>query len=137
VRLVVVGRGLEHPPPDPRIEARGYVDSIRAAYATADVVVVPLLQGGGSPLKFVEALAYGLPVVATDHAGRLLEDAVAGEHFLSASDPAGFAAAISLLLQDRARAAAIGTAGRELARRSYSIEALAQLLAPRPAARAD
>ena len=128
VRATVVGRGLSNPPSDERIEALGFVEDLRTAYATADVVVVPLLHGGGSPLKFVEGLAYGLPVVATQHAAGLLEDGVAGVHFLAATDPAGFADALELVLADPARAASIGAAGRELADRCYSVDALARLL---------
>ena len=47
-----------------------------------DCAIVPLLQGGGTPLKFVEALAYGLPVVATPRAAAGL--GVDGEHYLRA-----------------------------------------------------
>ena len=42
----------------------------------------PLLHGGGSPLKFIEALAHGLPVIATAHSSRLLEDGRTGEDFV-------------------------------------------------------
>jgi glycosyltransferase involved in cell wall biosynthesis len=129
VRVALVGRGLSEHPLDPRIEALGFVDDLRAAYASADVVVVPLLHGGGSPLKFVEGLAYGLPVVVTRHAAGLLEDGVPGEHFLAAGDETEFAEALELLFADPARAAALGASGRELADRCYSIDALATLLA--------
>jgi glycosyltransferase involved in cell wall biosynthesis len=129
LRLAVAGRGLTAAPGDARVEVLGFVDELRSAYASADAVAVPLLHGGGSPLKFVEALAYGLPVVATRHAARLLEDAVAGEQFLVAADAVEFAELIDGLLDDPARAAAIGAAGRELAARSYSVDALARLLA--------
>jgi polysaccharide biosynthesis protein PslH len=128
VRLTVVGRGLPGSPPDPRIEAPGFVEDLGAAYATADVVVVPLQRGGGSPLKFIEALAYGLPVVATAHAGRLIEDGVPGRDFLAADTGAEFAGAILALLGDPQRSAALGAAGRELAVTRYSIDALASLL---------
>jgi glycosyltransferase involved in cell wall biosynthesis len=123
VRAMLVGRGLSDPPAEERIEALGFVEDLRTAYAAADVVVVPLLHGGGSPLKFVEGLAHGLPVVATQHAARLLEDGVAGVHFLAAAGPAGFADALELVLADSARAASIGAAGRELADRCYSMTA--------------
>lgn len=130
IRLLVAGRGVADPPSDGRIEVLGFVDDLRSAYARADAVVVPLLHGGGSPLKFVEALAYGLPVIASSHAAGLLEDGTAGEHFLVAADRDEFAAAMSLLFEDRQRARTLGAAGRKLAERSYSIEALATLLAP-------
>ena len=54
--LAVTGRGLELPAgTDPRVEALGFVDDIGAVYATAACAAVPLLSGGGSPLKFSEA----------------------------------------------------------------------------------
>ena len=130
VRLAVVGRGLATRPADERIEVLGFVEDLRTVYAAADIVCVPLLHGGGSPLKFIEALAYGLPVVATEHAARLLEDGVAGEHFLSAADPQGFADAIVRLLGGGSLGPAIGAAGRALVESCYSVQALATLLSP-------
>jgi len=128
VTLRAVGRGAPDVPRDARIEVPGFVVDLRSEYACADIALVPLLRGGGSPLKFVEGLSYGLPVVASGHAARLLEDGVAGRDFLAADGAAEFAAAIEAMLADAARAAAIGTAGRELATRSYSVDALATLL---------
>jgi glycosyltransferase involved in cell wall biosynthesis len=129
VRLAVAGRGLSDPPADERVTALGFVEELRSAYAASDVVAVPLLSGGGSPLKFVEALAYGLPVVATRHAAARLEDATAGEHFVATADGGEFARALERLLDDPPAGAAIGAAGRELVRDRYSIEALAGMLA--------
>ncbi len=129
-RLTAVGRGSDRVGVrlDPRIDAPGFVEDLDAAYRAADVVLVPLLRGGGSPLKFVEALAHGLPVVATAHATRLLEDGVPGRQFLAAEDASDFAAAIEALLADPARAAAVGSAGRDLAVTRYSVDRLATLV---------
>jgi glycosyltransferase involved in cell wall biosynthesis len=90
---------------------------------------VPLLRGGGSPLKFVEALAHGLPVVVTAHAAGLLEDVVPGRDCLAADGASEFAAAIDALLGDAELADRIGAAGREVAERCYSVDALASILA--------
>jgi polysaccharide biosynthesis protein PslH len=130
-RLTVIGRGLDRVGVrlDPRIAALGFVEDLDAAYRAADVVLVPLLRGGGSPLKFVEALAHGLPVVATAHAAGLLEDGVAGRDFLVAEDGAAFAAAIEAMAADPGRAAVIGRAGRDLVLARYSVDRLATLLA--------
>jgi polysaccharide biosynthesis protein PslH len=128
LRVLVAGRGLTDPPADERVEVLGFVEDLRTAYAAADLVVVPLLHGGGSPLKFVEALAYGLPVVATEHAAGLLEDAVAGRDFLAATDPSAFAGEIDRLLGNPSAGEKLGDAGRELADRRYSVDALATLL---------
>ena len=129
VRLSVIGRGLSEPPADSRVEVLGFVEDLHAEYARADAVAVPLLHGGGSPLKFVEALAHALPVVATEHAGALIEDARAGEHYLGAAGADGFADALGLVLSDPLRARALGAAGRELVASSYSVAALAEWLA--------
>lgn len=124
VRLRLVGRGLEDPPGDPRIEVAGFVPKLRDAYTDVAVVLVPLLRGSGSPLKFVEGLAYGLPVVATTHAAGLLEDGAPGRDFVVAGDAETFAGAVLDRLRDPHGSAEIGAAGRELARRCYSVESL-------------
>jgi polysaccharide biosynthesis protein PslH len=122
----VVGRGLDQPPADPRVRALGFVDDLDAAYAQADAALVPLLEGGGSPLKFVEALAHGIPVVATDHAAALIGHGRSGEHFLSAADTESFAAALVSVL--RGEAGEVGPNGRALADQFLSVEALAREL---------
>jgi glycosyltransferase involved in cell wall biosynthesis len=127
VRLIAVGAGLPAAERDKRIETPGFVEDLLDAYGAADVAVVPLLQGGGSPLKFVEGLAYGLPVLATGHAASLLEDGVAGRDFAVADGEREFAAAIAALLSDPARAVAMGRAGRKLVERYYSVDHLARL----------
>jgi glycosyltransferase involved in cell wall biosynthesis len=126
LELAVAGRGLETAPPDARVRYLGFVPSLPALYASASCAVVPLLSGGGSPLKFVEALAYGLPVVATPKAAAGL-DVTAGEHFLEGADGPALAQALVAAL---AGVPEIAAAGRALAEREYSIEALAARLAP-------
>jgi glycosyltransferase involved in cell wall biosynthesis len=127
-RLRLVGAGVELPADaDERVEAAGFVERLQDAYAGARCALVPLLQGGGTPLKFVEALAYGLPVLATPRAaaGLAVSD---GADCVLAEGADAFAAALVRLL---ARGAPeIGARGRELAEERYSIEALAALLAP-------
>lgn len=111
---------------DPRVEALGFVDDLRGVYASACCAVVPLLQGGGTPLKLIEALAYGLPVVATPRAvgGLAVRD---GEHCLVADGAEAFAAALVRVLRDGA--SELAHRGRELVAERYSIEALSRLLA--------
>ncbi|MGO9319788.1 MAG: glycosyltransferase [Solirubrobacteraceae bacterium] len=127
-RLALVGAGLERAPSeDARVETVGFVEDLGDAYASAACALVPLLQGGGTPLKLIEALAYGLPVIATPRAasGLALRD---GEHCLIAQGAAAFAAALVRVLRDGAPE--LARRGRELALERYSIEALSALLAP-------
>ena len=128
LRLLVVGRGLDHPPDaDPRVTFAGYVEDLAAAYESAALAVVPLLIGGGSPLKFLEALAYGVTVVATPTAAAGL-DVAPNEHYLEGDGADGFAAAMVEGL-DRSRASAVARAGRALVEREYSIDSIAKALA--------
>jgi glycosyltransferase involved in cell wall biosynthesis len=112
---------------DPRVEVLGFVEDLRTAYASACCAVVPLLQGGGTPLKLIEALAYGLPVLATPRAVAGV-DVRADEHCVVADGPDAFASALVELLRDGAPE--LARRGRELAADRYSIEALSALLAP-------
>jgi glycosyltransferase involved in cell wall biosynthesis len=127
-RLVLVGGGLERPPSaDRRVCALGFVEDLATAYRQASCAVVPLLQGGGSPLKLIEALAYGLPVIATQRAvaGLELHD---GKDCLVADGARAFAQALVRVLRDGAPD--IARRGRQVAEERYSIEALAALLEP-------
>jgi polysaccharide biosynthesis protein PslH len=98
---------------DPRVHVIGPVDDAIAAIAAARVVVVPLLSGSGTRFKILEAWAAQRAVVSTSIGAEGL-GASDGEQLLIADDVSRFAGAVQELLNDRARAQKIGTAGREL-----------------------
>ncbi len=127
-RLVLAGAGSEQATAaDRRVQALGFVEDLRGVYRGASCAVVPLLVGGGTPLKLVEALAYGLPVIATRRAaaGLRLTD---GVDCVLADGAKDFAAALTRVLRDGA--GEIGRQGRRLAAEHYSIEALGRALTP-------
>jgi glycosyltransferase involved in cell wall biosynthesis len=124
--IAIAGRGLDLPAQDARVELLGFVDDLGAEYARAAAVVVPLLRGGGSPLKLIEGLAYGRPVVATDHAAALVDGAQPGVNLLAATGDEDFAARLGEALNGKH--GAVGRAGRKLAEGGYSINALAAQL---------
>lgn len=124
-RLVVTGRGSTSLPAADNVELLGFVDDLDVVYRSVDCVLVPLRIGGGSPLKFVEAMAYGLPVVATPVAARGLA-AVPGEHFLLGDDPESLAELTAECLADEKND--LRRAARKLAENQYSIETLGRLL---------
>lgn len=126
-RLTLAGRGMDAwRAADERIEVAGFVEGLVELYRAADCVVVPVTEGAGSPLKFVEALAYGVPVVATPKAARGLE-VTADVHYREGDDAATLASAIVQTLRDGG--AALAVEGRRLAEREYSIESLAERIA--------
>jgi glycosyltransferase involved in cell wall biosynthesis len=81
-------------------------------YRAADVFVHPTLYEGSS-IVTLEAMAHGLPVVAT-RAGGLPDKVVPGltGWLVDPGDPAGLSRAISEALQDPVRCADLGRSAR-------------------------
>lgn len=80
----------------------GYVEDMVGAYAAADIFVFPSKREG-MPAALMEAMAAGLPVIASDIRGcRELVDA-AGGRLLGPEDSSGFAAAAAELAERKER----------------------------------
>ena len=94
----------------------------------ADVFVLPSLSEG-SPNALLEAMACGLPIVAT-RVGGVPEIAVDGETALLVppEDPVALARAIDRLLRDRPLAARLGSAARAAVLTRYTPELRATTL---------
>jgi glycosyltransferase involved in cell wall biosynthesis len=132
VRVYVVGR---HPPHwlqhlsaiDPRIQVPGFVDDVRPYFNDASLYVCPITEGGGTRLKILDALAMGVPLVATSFAcsGLGLQDR---RHALLAETPDDFVNQIQVLLSDTALRVRLAAAGRELVERLYSWGVIGQSL---------
>jgi glycosyltransferase involved in cell wall biosynthesis len=125
LREALDAEGLASAASDPRVDALGFVEDLAHAYGHARCAVVPLLQGGGTPLKLLEALAYGLPTVTTPRAGHALglRD---GVDCLFADGARPFANALVSVLRDGAPQ--LGAAARKVAQERYSVQALARIL---------
>jgi len=89
--------------------------------ALADVLLLPSAFEG-MPLVALEAMAAGLPVVATDAAGNAeaVEDGITG--ILCAADAASFAGAVVGMLGDRDRLSRMGAAARDRHQRHFAAD---------------
>jgi glycosyltransferase involved in cell wall biosynthesis len=96
----------------------GFVPDIASLYAETAVFVCPMLNGGGTRIKLLDAAAHGLPVVST-HMGAGGIRFVDGESALLPDDNAAFAAACVRLLGDPVAARRIGLAGRAVMQAGY------------------
>ena len=82
-----------------RLTFAGERPDTRPHWASVSVAVVPLLAGGGTRLKILEAAACGVPVVSTPIGAEGL-DLVPEREVRLREDPAGFADAVAELLAD-------------------------------------
>jgi len=97
----------------------GQIDNLATAYAAADLSINPVRHGSGLKIKTVEALAHGLPLVATSHATRGLEHG-AGVAFLVADDAEAFARAISSLAAEPPARQRLAAGAAEFAAAEFS-----------------
>jgi polysaccharide biosynthesis protein PslH len=110
------------------VEVTGTVADVSPYLARSRVAVAPLRAGGGTRLKIMEALDAARPVVATSVGCEGMEDLV-GRGVVVADSATGLAEAIVSLLDDPARASALGRAGHDAVAADHSWDgALAPLL---------
>ncbi len=131
VELTIVGAD---PPPDvvtlgelPGVRVTGTVPDVRPWMRKAGVVVVPLLSGGGTRLKILEAFAMGRPVVST-RIGVAGIEARDGEHLLLADQPEAFARAVTRLATEPGLRARLAEQAYALVRDRYQWSAAAERL---------
>jgi hypothetical protein len=94
----------------------GELDDLEPVYRAAAVMAVPLLEGGGTRLKVLEAWALGRPVVSTS-VGVLGLDVLPGREALVADEPESYARALAAALTDPDLAIALIEAGRRAVER--------------------
>jgi glycosyltransferase involved in cell wall biosynthesis len=114
VRVRLIGRYDERLPlaaQVPGIEIVGEVVELESELRHARGAVIPILHGSGTRIKFIEALAYGLPVVTTHMGCEGLRIKV-GHHALVRDDPLAFAAACAQVLTDDATCERLRSNGR-------------------------
>lgn len=103
----------------PGVYVTGAVKDVRPYYAEAKVAVAPFRYGGGTKLKVLEAMALGVPVVATPVGSQGIEAIPARHLFVEESEDA-FAQRVGALLQDEALRKEMAAEARRLVEQRYS-----------------
>ena len=105
----------------------GYRSDVPAIMAACDVFVLPSYREG-TPRVITEAMASGLPVVATDIAG-IPEQVADGEsgYLIEPGDDAALANRLEALLASREQRESLGAVGRERVERFSDTQMLADL----------
>jgi glycosyltransferase involved in cell wall biosynthesis len=127
---VIVGDGPQRPAAEARIRELGLASSVQILGARADVpdllahsdVFVLASRSEGGPISILEAMAAGLPVVASDvgGVGELVQDGSTGL-LAPAGDAGALAAAVQRLLDDPELRRRMGEAGRRRVAEQFDI----------------
>ncbi len=105
-RLIIAGRA-----PQPKVEALAELPGITLVEGPSDLTpllrsahltIVPLSSGGGTRIKLLEAMAWGVPVIATPQAAEGL-DLIDGDEVLLSESDEGLTEAAVALCRDRDR----------------------------------
>lgn len=110
---------------DPGIVVTGVVPDVRPYLAAASVVAVPLLQGGGTRLKILEAFASKRPVVSTTKGAEGLQ-VRDGEHLLIKDKVDEIVAAVQQLWSEPSLAKKLADSAYQLVQTEYSWKASSQ-----------
>jgi glycosyltransferase involved in cell wall biosynthesis len=121
LKIVLAGKGM----PDEfykmaggNLEVMGKVDDARKFMSDKQMMLVPLLSGGGMRVKIIEGLAAGKTVIstATGAEGIRISD---GENILIADEPHKFAAMIRKCVGDHEFCFSVGSRARALINSVY------------------
>jgi sugar transferase (PEP-CTERM/EpsH1 system associated) len=133
VRLVIAGsqptssvRQLAKAEPA-RVEVTGFLPDLRVPLRKASIAIAPLQYGAGIQNKVLEAMACGIPVVASPLAVSALK-VQPGKDCLVANSPQTFAEAILRLLSDEPLRVHVGTTGRRYVEAHHNWETIAAQL---------
>jgi glycosyltransferase involved in cell wall biosynthesis len=135
LRLEILGDGtwrarLERLASELGVEARfaGHVSNVEEQLRTMDVLAVPS-RAENFPVSILEAMAAGLPVVATRVGGipELVADDETGL-IVEPDDPAALAAALDSLAADPDRRSAFGEAGQRRAAKLFGADRMASTM---------
>lgn len=119
VRLIVTGDHMDLPlPKKPNVTLSGFVDDIRPYISQASVSIVPLLSGGGTRLKILEAMALKTPVVSTSKGAEGL-DVEDNKHLLIADQEDDFASKVVKVIKDRELSDHLADHGYRLVQEKY------------------
>lgn len=111
----------------PGITITGFVEDVRPYIAAAAVYVVPLLTGGGTRLKVLEAMAMNKAVVSTTLGCEGIH-IVPGQDVVLADEPHDFAMQVLALLQNEVQREQLGRAARTFVERYFDWNTVATSL---------
>jgi hypothetical protein len=131
-KLIIAGSSPELIPAFSRhpqdVEFTGLVDDLNALYGRSRVICCPLLNGGGTRVKLIEAAAFAKPIVSTAIGAEGLSFGD-GTSIVIREDDQSIANACIQLLGDDSSCGRLGLAAYREARTGYDRDAVTRLIA--------
>jgi glycosyltransferase involved in cell wall biosynthesis len=106
-------------PPAEKVHLHGMVEDLSKVYAQCDVMLNPMIHGGGIKIKSIEALAHGKPLIASPE-GAVGIHAPQDSGVIVAKDRAEFINAVLRLLENVQERKATAAAARAAAETQFS-----------------
>ncbi len=110
------------------INILGYVEDIRPHMERAKVFICPIMEGGGTRIKILDAFAQGIPVVSTIVGAEGL-DLEKGKHILLADTVTEFVGGVSELLENDELSKNMSLCAREFVEENYSYNIIGKKMA--------
>jgi glycosyltransferase involved in cell wall biosynthesis len=130
-RLVIAGKdptpAVQALGQDRRVTVTGFVSDLRPSFWSATVVAAPLVYGTGIQNKVLEAMACGVPVVASPTACEGIS-AVAERDLVIGTDDRTFAAHLVTLLRADSTRTDLAAAGRRYVTKNHNWDDIAKRL---------
>lgn len=105
------------------VKAVGYVEDVANEYENCGIVIVPVYQGAGTSVKFVEGLMTNRPIVTTSLGARGYDHICRkGIDYLAANDDDEFARSVIGLLQNVDLARSVSSYARQTGEKYFSQE---------------
>jgi glycosyltransferase involved in cell wall biosynthesis len=119
----IVKAMLRSPTVSERVHCTGFREDAPALIGACDAFVMPSLKREGLPRALVEAMAQGVPSVASRVGGipELIEDQVSGI-LVPPRKPSAIAEALTLIASDKKKAEKIGVKAKERIERDFNVE---------------
>jgi glycosyltransferase involved in cell wall biosynthesis len=105
------------------VNLSGFVPNLKALYKTSRFAICPILGGTGQQIKIVEAMAHGLPVIATRFSGER-SPIIHNENGFIANNASEFAEYSLQLWQDKSICKRLGKNARNSISQEFSRESL-------------
>ena len=111
------------------VKALGFVEDLAAEYEEARVVIIPIYEGSGTCVKFVEGMLMNRPLVSTPVGARGFDRiAKDGDHFLLAKNDEEFADKTVELLLNTEKSIEMAHKAQELAKSNFSQERFMEIV---------